>query len=400
VTRVDLDHHAIGERVTALAPELTAFRRQLHAHPELSWQEHQTTATLMARLEKSGLEPRVAPTGTGVLCDIGSGGPLVALRGDIDALPLRDTKAVPYRSTVEGVCHACGHDVHTTTVLGAGLALAGHLDRNPGSGRVRLIFQPAEEVVPGAAVSLVDAGVMHGVEAIYALHCDPAVEVGHVGLSVGPITSAADLLSIRLHGAGGHTARPHRTADIVHIAARIVVDLPMSLARLSDPRDMVNVTFGAIHAGDAANVIPTEASVAGSLRAAGRPSWEAAPERIRTLLAAIVDPLGATWELDHRIGAPPIDNDPVAVGHLDAAAHAVVGAKGIGPTVQSSGGEDFSWYGDHAPAGFIRLGVHTPGEPMNDIHTGGFDVDERAIPIGARILAGAALEGLAALAGD
>ncbi|MCU1452428.1 MAG: amidohydrolase [Acidimicrobiales bacterium] len=392
------DHAALAALVAENEASLVALRRDLHAHPELSWNEHRTTSALVERLAAAGLEPRVAPTGTGVLCDIGTTGPLVALRGDIDALPLTDTKAVPYRSMVDGACHACGHDVHTAATLGAGLALARHLEATGQPGRVRLIFQPAEEAVPGGAVSLVAEGVMHGVEAIFALHCDPTLEVGHVGVAAGPITSAADQLDIVLHGRGGHTGRPHRTADLVHIAARVVVDLPMSLGRLSDPRDGLNVTFGAIHAGDAPNVIPTEARLLGSLRASGRGAWEAAPALIPKLLAAIIEPLGATWELDHRVGAPPIVNDAWAVGLVERAADQVVGPGGVGPTAQSAGGEDFAWYADHAPSGYLRLGVRPPGGPEVDIHASSFDVDERAIAIGARLLAGAAAEALAELA--
>lgn len=390
-------HDALATRVEALADQLVALRRQLHSHPEPSWAEHRTTATALAALRAGGLDPVVAAPGTGVICDIGVDGPLVAIRGDIDALALTDTKPVDYRSEVPGLCHACGHDVHAAVTVGAGLALVDHLVAGGGRGRVRLILQPAEEAVPGGAASLIDAGVMDGVEAIFAVHCDPNLEVGLVGLKEGAVTSAADQLEIRLKGGGGHTGRPHRTADLVHIAARVVVDLQMGLGRLSDPRDAVNLTFGSIRAGDVANVIPTEAVILGSLRAGGRASWEAAPPIIRNLLAAIVEPLGATWELDHRIGAPPIENDGWAVDIVERAARAVVGPDGIRPTLQSGGGEDFSWYLDHAPGAYARLGVRAPDADVVDIHSGGFDVDERCIPIGARLLAGTALEAIAAM---
>ena len=195
-------------------PELIHLRRHLHAHPELGKAERQTTALVARRLEAVGLRPRLLSTGTGLICDIGHGdGPTVALRADLDALPLHDEKDVPYRSTVPGVCHACGHDVHTTILLGVGLALAQHADRLPG--RVRLVFQPAEECLPGGSIDVIGDRVLEGVSAIFALHCAPKLEVGRLGIRVGAITAASDLVEVHLSGPGGHTARPHLTADLV-----------------------------------------------------------------------------------------------------------------------------------------------------------------------------------------
>ncbi len=393
-----VDHDAVRRRVAELEPELIELRRRLHRHPEPSWAEHRTTGALVDRLEAAGLHPQIPAGGTGVICDIGESGPLVAIRADIDALRLPDLKTVEYRSEVPGICHACGHDVHTAAALGAALAAADQLQAAVRPGRVRLIMQPAEESVPGGASFLAEAGAMSGVAAIFALHCDPGLDVGSLGVSAGPITSAADQVVIKLKGAGGHTARPQSTADLVFIASRVVLDLTTGLNRLSDPRDGVNLTFGSIHAGDAANVIPNEATILGSLRATGRPSWEAARTIIPELLAAIVEPLGATWELDHRIGAPPIVNDGWAVAFVERSGRAVVGPAGVGPTRQSTGGEDFSWYLDHAPGAYFRLGVRAAGAPTVDIHAGNFDVDESAIALGARMLAGTALEALADLA--
>ncbi|HWJ99008.1 MAG TPA: amidohydrolase [Acidimicrobiales bacterium] len=382
--------------IDALAPELVAFRRDLHAHPEPSWEEHRTTGLLLDRLRLAGLDPHVAPTpaGTGVICDLGTEGPMVALRGDLDALRLHDTKEVPYRSTVDGVCHACGHDLHATAVLGAALALAEALPERNGSGRVRIILQPAEESVPGGASTLLAAGVVDDVEAVFALHADPSRAVGSLGISAGPVTSAADQLDIRLYGPGGHTGRPHESVDLAHLAARVVLELPMSLSRLSDPRDGLNLTFGSIQVGDAPNVIATEARLMASLRASGRGAWESAPTHLERLVASIVEPLGATWELDHRRGAPPVVNDPWAAAIAAAAAGEVVGEERVGTTEQSAGGEDFSWYGEKARLGYLRLGVWDPARLRTDLHAGGFDLDESAIAIGAKVLAGAALRAL------
>jgi amidohydrolase len=382
------------DEAASLQDELVAFRRLLHRHPEPSWEEHRTSAAIAERLSTAGLEPRLSPTGTGVLCDIGEGGPVVALRGDIDALRMPDLKEVPYRSEVEGVCHACGHDVHTTCVLGAGLAMA--RAGLPVDGRVRLIFQPAEEAIPGGASAMVEAGVVDDVSAIFGLHCDPSQYVGTLGLSRGPITSASDQVIIRVKGPGGHTGRPHRTVDVVHVLAKLAAELPGSLARLSDPRDAVNLTFGSIHAGDAPNVIPTEGVLRGSLRAAGRASWEESPAKLRALVASIAEPFGASWELDHLVGAPPVLNDPWALSIMEGAAQEREGVT-VQPTPQSGGGEDFSWFLDKVPGAYARLGVRPPGGPQVDIHASTFDVDEAAIGIGVHLLGRSALRALGSL---
>ena len=388
----------VAAAVEALRHELVALRREIHSVPEPSWLEHRTTALLAHRLSAAGLAPRVAQVGTGVVCDIGSAGPMVAIRGDIDALRVPDTKDVSYRSTVPGVCHACGHDLHAVSALGAGLALQSVLGGPGAVGRVRLILQPAEEAIPSGAPAMIADGVMDDVQAIFALHVDPSHEVGIVAVSAGAITSTADQISIRLHGPGGHTGRPHLTVDLAHIAARIVVELPAALSRLTDARDGVNLTFGAIQVGDAPNVIATDARLLASLRTTGRGAWEIAPPLVRRVVAGIVEPLGATWELHHERGAPPILNDPWAVGLIRQVATEIVGAEHVVPTVQSGGGEDFSWYGEHAPMGYLRLGVGRPGAPRVDIHAGNFDVDERAIGLGTHLLAATALAALADLA--
>jgi amidohydrolase len=390
----EVDHEGIRRAVEALEPDLVALRRDLHAHPEPSWEDVRTTQVLRDLLTARGIATAPGEGATGLVAEVGEAGPLVALRADIDALRMHDVKDVPYRSTVPGICHACGHDVHTAAGVGATLALHAVLATTPG--RVRVVFQPAEESIPSGARPIAEAGRIDDAGAIFALHCDPHLEVGQVGLSPGPITSATDMVVIRLSGPGGHTARPHRTADLVNVAARLAVDLPAALDRLTDPRDGVNLTFGAIAAGDAPNVVPATAELRGSLRATGRAGWEEAAKLLPGLIAGIAEPRGATWELDHRIGSPPVDNDPWATAVLGRAAAAVVGPDGVLPTRQSGGGEDFSWFLDRVPGAFVRLGVTPVGGEGVDIHAAAFDVNEAAIAVGARVLAGAALEAIAA----
>jgi amidohydrolase len=374
-------------------PELVHLRRHLHAHPELSNEERQTTALVARRLEAIGLRPRLLPTGTGLICDIGSNaGPMVALRADLDALPLQDEKDVPYRSTNPGVCHACGHDVHTAILLGVGLALARYADAL--NGRVRLIFQPAEEQIPGGALNATAAGALNDVVAIFTLHCDPKIDVGRMGVRVGPITAAADMLEVALTGPGGHTARPFLTADLVYIISRVITDVPAALDRLVDPRAGLNVTFGAVEAGRVHNVIPTTATAKGTLRVLDRAVWSDARKLVERVLEATVGAFPQiTCRLDYQTGTPPVVNDETAMTIMADAARAAIGDECVLNAPQSLGGEDFSWYLEHVPGALARLGVRMPGTDL-DLHAGLFDVDERAIAIGIRILAQTAKDAL------
>src|SRR5713226_4691244 len=243
--------------------ELIEFRRDLHAHPELGYHEHRTTRRVALRLAAAGLRPVILPKGTGMLVDVGNGahdGPLVALRADLDALPISDEKQVPYRSTVPNVCHACGHDVHTTVALGAGLFLARQAAAGRLPGRVRLIFQPAEEV-PGGALDVLAAGGIASADRIFAVHCDPRLDVGKVGTRTGPITAACDKITVRVTGPGGHTARPHLTADLVYALGKIVTELPAALSRRVDPRSSLSLVWGRVSAATAARVLGADAVV-------------------------------------------------------------------------------------------------------------------------------------------
>jgi amidohydrolase len=376
--------------------ELVAVRRDLHAHPELGRSEHRTTALLVDRLAAAGLSPKPLSTGTGLVCDVGSGqGPVVVLRADIDALPLDDEKLVPYRSTVPGVCHACGHDVHTTAVLGAGLALAEAADRL--DGRVRLVFQPAEELMPGGALDVLADGWLDGVSAVFGLHCDPALEVGRVGLKTGAITAAADALHVRLTGPGGHTSRPHNTVDLVHVLATVATGLPDALSRLVDPRAGLCLVWGHVSAGIAQNAIPRSGILKGTLRVLDKGAWHGAPEMVQRIVDGLVAPYGAHAEVMYERGVPPVVNDASATALMTAAVRSALGPGTAVPTVQSLGGEDFAWYLDHVPGAMARLGVKPPGqERPHDLHQGSFDVDEAALPVAVRVLVATALAALSA----
>ncbi|MGW9051963.1 amidohydrolase [[Kitasatospora] papulosa] len=385
-----------GALPDGLRAELIAFRRDLHMHPELGNQEFRTTAAIKARLEKAGLEPQVLPGGTGLVCDVGEWDgvtPMLALRGDIDALPIPDTKAgVSYRSTVPDRAHACGHDVHTSCVLGAGLVLS-DLDRQGLLPRpVRLIFQPAEEVLPGGAADAVAAGVLEGVGRIIGVHCDPKVDVGKIGLRIGPITSACDRLEISLDGPGGHTARPHLTTDLVTAAARVATDVPALLARRVDARAGLAVTWGRLQTGHAPNVIPQHAELSGTVRCLDLESWRQAPDLVHAAIDEVAGMYRAKTVIDYVRGVPPVVNEAETIGLLDAAMTIRRGSYAIEDTEQSLGGEDFSWYLEKIPGAMARLGVRAPGDTRGlDLHRGNFDVDEEAITVGVELFTAAAL---------
>ncbi|MFE7131619.1 amidohydrolase [Streptomyces sp. NPDC057638] len=385
-----------GTLTEPLRSELIAFRRDLHMHPELGNQEFRTTAAVKARLERAGLAPRVLGGGTGLVCDIGTWDgvrPLLALRADLDALPIPDTKTgVPYRSTVPDRAHACGHDVHTTVVLGAGLVLADLDRRGLLPQPVRLVFQPAEEILPGGAPDAIESGVLDGVGKIVAVHCDPRVDAGRIGLRHGPITSACDRLEITLSGPGGHTARPHLTTDLVTAAAKVVTEVPALLARRVDARAGLALTWGRIASGHACNVIPQHAELSGTVRCLDLPSWRSAPDLVHAAIDEVATLHRAKTEINYVRGVPPVVNDPVVTELLRAAQTARLGADAIEDTEQSLGGEDFSWYLEHVPGAMVRLGVRTPGEPTTrDLHRGDFDVDEAAIQTGVELFTATAL---------
>ncbi|WP_431771899.1 amidohydrolase [Streptomyces cucumeris] len=387
-----------GALPDALRAELIAFRRDLHMHPELGNCEFRTTAAIKARLERAGLTPRVLPSGTGLICDIGPQDglsttlPLLALRADIDGLPIPDTKTVPYRSTFADRAHACGHDVHTTVVLGAGLVLAelareGRLHRP-----VRLLFQPAEEVLPGGAADAMEAGVLDGVGRILALHCDPKVEVGRIGLRTGPITSACDRLEISLDGPGGHTARPHLTTDLVTATAKVITEVPALLARRVDARSGLALTWGRVESGHACNVIPQHAELSGTVRCLDLPAWREAPDLVHAAVDEIATLHRAKSEINYIRGVPPVVNEESSTELLRDAMVARRGSTAVEGTEQSLGGEDFSWYLERVPGAMARLGVRRVGDSTRrDLHCGDFDVDEGAIQVGVELFTAAAL---------
>jgi amidohydrolase len=365
------------------AGDLIAWRRHIHANPELARQEYATTEFVATKLTAAGLAPKVLPRGTGLICDLGpTDGPRLALRADMDALPLQEMTGLSFSSTVPGVSHACGHDAHTTVLLGAGLALASVPELPVG---VRLVFQPAEEVMPGGALDVVAAGGLDGVSRIFALHCDPRLEVGKVGMRVGAITSAADTIELVLDSPGGHTSRPHLTGDLVYGLGTVITGLPGMLSRRIDPRTGTVMVWGAVSAGKAPNAIPRTGMLAGTVRTGDHETWELLEPMVREIVHGLLAPTGVSYELHYRRGVPPVVNDEVSARMFEDAIRAA-GPDMLSDTPQSGGGEDFSWYLEQIQGAMGRLGVWSGSGPELDIHQSTFDLDERALPVGVRVL--------------
>ncbi len=390
-------HHLIDGAVEAHRTELLELRRDLHANPELSWNEQRTTDVVATRLEAAGLCVTRLPH-TGLIVDIGDqppdGGRRVALRADLDALPVDDLTTDPWVSIRPGVAHACGHDVHTAGLVGAGLALAEVHRQGLLPGSVRLLFQPAEEVMPGGATSLIELGALDGVDRIFCLHCDPTLDLGQVGVREGPITGAADQIEVRLTGSGGHTSRPHLTEDLTFALGKLITELPAVLSRRLDPRTGVSVVWGMVRAGVAPNVIPAAGVVGGTVRMLDAVAWSHAERMVRNFIDDIVAPYGVKAEVDYRRGVPPVVNDAASTQLLGAAVERVLGPEGRVSTTQSLGGEDFAWFLDAIPGSMGRLGTRTPGGPTYDLHQGNLRVDEGAALLAARLLATVAVDSL------
>lgn len=363
--------------------DLVSWRRHIHAHPELGRQEFATTQFVATALADAGLNPKMLPGGTGLICDFGPEvGPRIALRADMDALPMAERTGAPYSSVVPNVAHACGHDAHTAVLLGAALAMASAPDLPVG---VRLIFQAAEELMPGGAIDAIAAGALSGVTRIFALHCDPRLAVGKIATTPGPITSAADQIEITLQSPGGHTSRPHLTGDLVYALGTLITGVPGVLSRRVDPRHSTVMVWGAVNAGVAANAIPQSGSIAGTIRTASREAWVVMEDLVGEIVSSLLAPLQVDYAVHYRRGVPPVVNEEISTRIMTHAIEAI-GIDALADTRQSGGGEDFSWYLEEVPGAMARLGVWSGHGPQLDLHQPTFDLDERALAVGVRVL--------------
>jgi amidohydrolase len=369
---------AIRAVVAEILPTVIELRRAIHRHPELAYHEYRTTELVVEALGRNGLSPRTRTPRTGLTVDIGSGHPVVGFRADMDALPIQEPEGAEYRSEVQAVMHACGHDFHTA--IGTGVALA--LNRlQPWAGRVRMIFQPAEETFPGGGQELVREGAADGLSSVIAFHVDPSLEPGRVGFRSGPITGSADRFYITLEGPGGHTARPHRTVDLVYATGRVITELPALLDRLTDSRMPLAVVFGRVVGGTADNVIPTVVELSGTCRTLDRGIWEEIPGILERLVHEIVAPTGAKVLVHYQRGIPPVVNDEQVISRCRQAVADHLGPEAITLAPASMGAEDFARFTEAAPGALLRLGCKPPGREV-DLHSAAFRADESAVDTG------------------
>lgn len=385
----ELDRH-----VDELFDDAVAARRYLHQHPELGWEEIETQRYLRSWLQRSGLEPSDCAT-TGLVLDVGPAGRTVLYRGDIDALPITEANDVPYASRIRGRCHACGHDAHAAVAGYLATAFGRMADRLPG--RVRFVFQPAEEVVPSGAEAMIREGAARGIEAAFAIHVDPARDVGHVGVRVGALTSATDTFAIRVQGKSGHSARPYLARDAILAAADLVRSLYTLIGQRVNPMSPAVLNVGTIHGGEAKNVIAGEVHLDGVVRTLHADVRHLLHTEMRDVAEAVARVHGCRVELTIATGAPPVTNDPVLHAIVVGAASHVLGGENVQEIEHpSTGAEDFGMFGVHVPQYMMRVGVRAPGAETNHLHTPRFDVDESALRIAARIMGRVLLRALVA----
>ena len=371
-----------------------AIRRHLHQHPELSDMEYRTTEFLRDELVELGLQTHIPGEGRGVFADlvsspIASSGKRIAIRGDIDALPIQDGKSVAYRSTSDSVMHACGHDVHAAIVVGA-MQLLSAMNRDhrlPWPIAVRAILQPSEELATGARY-MIHHHVLRDVDLILGLHVDPTRQVGCIGLRQGVLTAACDLVTVSFSGKGGHGARPHLTNDPIDACTHWVQTAFRRVARTANPHETVVFSVGKINAGHSANVIPDSAELSGSLRSLDRASRNLAIETLEDVCEGIQKESGCKVSMQLGFSAPAVENDRAAVDLLSST---IIGALSAGAIEwidqPSMGSEDFSYYLEHVPGAMFRLGVAGDQVGNAALHTAAFDIDEHAIAIGCKIMA-------------
>jgi amidohydrolase len=383
----------ISPDVLAHKEALVDLRRDLHRHPELAFQETRTAARVKAFLEGADLDVRTGLGGTGVLARArGGSGPTVLLRVDMDALPLLERNEVPYASVVPGVMHACGHDGHTAMGAVAARVLAGR--KLPGE--VRLLFQPAEEG-EGGAQAVVKDGALDGVDVVLGIHLWNEIEVGRLGVKAGPLMAAVDRLKITVRGLGGHGGKPHRAADPVVAAAHVITALQSLVSREVAPVEAAVVTIGAIHGGQAFNVIPDAVELLGTLRTFDETLRPTMPERITRIASGVAQALRCTAEVAVTHGNPAVINDPKIAALARRAAARVVGEEAVIEPIPTMGGEDMAVYFEKAPGCFVFVGSANRAKGLDhDHHNPRFDFDEDALAIGCEFLVQAALEALGA----
>ena len=380
------------ERAQEIEEQLVAWRREFHMRPELGFQETRTAARVAKELESLGYQVRTGVGRTGVVADLGQGHPVVAIRADMDALPIQEANEVPYASQVPGVMHACGHDSHTAIALGVATLLA----QETFPGTVRFLFQPAEEVGDEEGISgahrMVEDGAMAEVDAVLALHVDCSVPVGDITIGAGPVSAGVDSFFANIIGRGGHGAMPHQVVDPIYIAGHVILALHGIVSRHLHPTAPAVVSIGSIHGGQAENVIPRQVEISGTIRFMQTPVRKQIHAEIERALG-VAQALGGDYALRFEPGDLPMINDAEVVELIQEVAAGWLGEEHIHPTKPEMGAEDFGAFSELAPGAMFMLGARIEGDERK-AHNPRFDIDERCLPIGAAILAEATLRRL------
>lgn len=377
---------------------MVADRRTIHSHPEMAYEERQTSTLVQARLKNLGIPFRAGLAETGVVAEIKGelgDGPCVLLRADMDALPIEEASGVPFASEISGVMHACGHDAHTAMLLGAAELLLERRSRFAGT--VKLMFQPAEEGGAGAARMIAD-GVLDGpkVDAAFMLHVRPELDAGQVSYLGGPMLAGADGFTITVEGRGGHAARPHQAVDPIVVGSHIVVALQTLVSREVDPTVPAVLTIGAFNGGNRSNVIPDRAVLLGTIRAFDEKLFAHLEQRLREVVGGVASSLRAKVGIEFEMSYPPAVCDPAMAERLGESARTLLGPDAVKVARPQMGAEDFAFVLQKVPGAMLWLGVKNPAWPEpKPLHTASFDLDESALPIGSSALAGVALDYLA-----
>lgn len=377
------------EQAAKIADQLSSWRRHIHSQPELGFQETGTAAYVASVLEPLGYRLRTGVGRTGLVAERGQGHPLVAIRADMDALPLQEANEVPYASQIPGVMHACGHDAHAAMVMGVGTLLA----QQSFPGTLRLLFQPAEEVADEEGISgaprMIEDGAMDGVDAVLALHVDSFLEVGDINAHAGPVSAGVDTLYASILGEGGHGASPHKVVDPIYLTGHVILALHGIVSRRLNPFDPAVLSIGSIQGGHAENVIPERVELIATLRYMEPEVQETLHAEIERALS-VARALGGDYEHRIEIGYPPMLNDAGMVDLIRAAATELLGAGHIKPPDQHLGAEDFGFFSALAPGAMFSLGCKLDGD-QRKAHSPNFDIDERCLPVGTAVLAETAL---------
>jgi amidohydrolase len=370
----------------AISEELIEWRRDFHMHPEIGFELHRTSKIVAEELEKMGYRVRRGVGKTGVVAEIGEGGKMVAIRADMDALPILEMNAVDYKSQNEGAMHACGHDSHTAMALGAALLLS--KEKLPG--RVRFLFQPCEETVDeegkSGAQRMSAEGAMDGVDYVIAQHVDPAKPVGTIGINAGPSSGGVDSWYAVIRGKGGHGAHPDKTVDPFYMMSHVIIALNALISRRIDPFAPAVVSIGSVHGGFTENVIPEEVKITGTLRFTDEAVHKQIVAEIERAFN-IVNVLGGSYEIRYDVGGGPMVNDKFVSELIEQTGRDLLGAENVGEIHKTLGAEDFGEFMKHAPGAMFTLGVQKKGHEDYLLHHPKFDLDERALPIGTAMLA-------------